>query len=248
MSEKMNFKIEKDNTILVLLPTYNRVDGLTRALESIKRQDYKNWKIALVDDGCIVPAKDIASGIFDEDELKNVIFYHTNESAETKLERKNKSTGYDTRDQHAGAYFFPTINQAMNENDFDIGIFLCDDDLLITGYFSALNTFYKHNAEVMYSYSNCVLFDERYEDWQSARTLIHRFLRIGKVNPFMNLDTSQVSWRSSVFKIDGCRLLETSHSNFDAHWYQSIANVHGLCAPNFLLSQYKNFDRNIFNL
>ena len=47
MSEKMNFKIEKDNTILVLLPTYNRVDGLTRALESIKRQDYKNWKIAL---------------------------------------------------------------------------------------------------------------------------------------------------------------------------------------------------------
>ena len=245
----MKFTIEKDNSILLIIPTYNRVDGLTRALRSIQRQDYKNWKIALIDDGCIVPAKNVALEIFNEEELSKVYFYHTGENAETKLARKNKTKdSYDSVDQHAGAFFFPTINKAMSEIDFDIASFLCDDDLLVTGYLTALNTFYKTNPEVTYSYSHCVLFDERYENWWDAKTLIHRFTRIGKVDPFMRLDTSQVSWRSKVFKEDGCRLLETPHSNFDAYWYREIANIYGLCPPNLLISQYKNYDRNIFNL
>lgn len=245
----MNFKIESDNTILLLMPTYNRVEGLTRALKSVKDQDYKNWKIALIDDGCIVPAKEIAEDIFDEEEIKKVIFYHTGEDAESKLNRKKQNAeSYDSWDQHAGVYFYPFANTAMNEIDFDIASFLCDDDLLIDGYLRELNRFYKHNPEIMYSYSNCVLFDERHENWWDARTFIHRFFRIGKVNPFHNLDTTQVSWRSHVFKVDGCKIFETPHSNFDAYFFQSIANIYGACPPNFLLSQFKNYHREIFNL
>lgn len=252
LKDKMNFKIEKDKTILLIIPTFNRVEGLKRAITSILNQDYKIWKIAVIDDGCIFPAKDIILEIANDEELNKIYFYHTGENAEIKLARKNQtkdSAGtYDSYDQHAGAFFFPTINKAMSEIDFDIASFLCDDDLLVPGYLTALNTFYKNNSDVTYSYSQCVLFDERFENWWEARTINHRFTRIGKVDPFMRLDTSQVSWRSKVFKEDGCRLLELPHSNFDAYWFQSIAKIYGLCPPNFLISQYKNFDRNIFNL
>jgi glycosyltransferase involved in cell wall biosynthesis len=245
----MNFKIEKDNTILLIIPTYNRVEGLKRAVTSVLNQDYKKWKIAVIDDGCIIPAKDIVREITNEEDLSKIYFYYTGENAETKLARKNKNKdSYDSVDQHAGALFFPAINKAMSEIDFDIASFLCDDDLLVTGYLTAINIFYKCNPEIIYSYSNCVLFDERYENWWDARTLMHRFTRIGKVHPFMKLDTSQVSWRSKVFKEDGCRLLETPHSNFDAYWFNQIADIYGLCPPNLLISQFKNFDRNIFNL
>lgn len=38
-------------TVSVIIPTYNRVDSLRRAIESVLAQSYKDWELIVVDDG-----------------------------------------------------------------------------------------------------------------------------------------------------------------------------------------------------
>ena len=44
-------KRKKDNIILILMPYYNRPKDVLLALNSIKNQSYKNWRLVFVDDG-----------------------------------------------------------------------------------------------------------------------------------------------------------------------------------------------------
>ena len=243
----MNFKIENDNKILIMLLYYQRPTQVRDSLVSLKNQPYKNWHLAFIDDGSEDSGEQIVKSIFNEEELKKVTFYNTND---TKEEKKKRSIQFfeETKIEHPGTLAYNYFNTAMNEHDFDIAMFLCDDDAIYENHLSELNSFYLNNPNIVYSYSNIILFDHRYEKYYESNVKSHRFLRIGKVRGYFNLDTSQVSWRSSVFKKDNLRLREGLYPYFDAYWYEALYQKYGLCEPNFLISQYKNFDRNIYNL
>ena len=77
-----------------------------------------------------------------EEELNKVTFYNTNDTREIK---KSRALAYKhlrgSDDRHSGMWLSPMFNRSVRENEHDVALFLCDDDLLITGYFSALKKF-----------------------------------------------------------------------------------------------------------
>ena len=97
----------------VLLPTRNRLDLLTRAIETVRRQDYDNWEI-------------IVSDNFSEEDVAGYV----------------KSLG-DLRIKYFRTdRFIPVTdnwNNALDNSNGDYIIMLGDDDCLMKGYFSTLS-------------------------------------------------------------------------------------------------------------
>lgn len=97
----------------VLLPTRNRLDLLTRAIETVRRQDYDNWEI-------------IVSDNFSEEDVAGYI----------------KSLD-DTRIKYSRTDRFVPVtdnwNIAIDKSVGDYIIMLGDDDCLMKGYFSTLS-------------------------------------------------------------------------------------------------------------
>lgn len=244
----MNFKLEKDNTILILLLYCDRPESIKYTLESIKNQPYKNWILAFCDDSVKEYGENIVRNIFDEDEIRKTRFYCTYDTQEAKDLRNEEYQKLNNPGHKIGTVIFKLFNKAIDENDHDICLFLCDDDALFENHLDKLNEYYISNPDVIYSYSNIILFDNRYEKYYESNVLKHRFSRTGKQHGYYNLDTSQVSWRSLVYKKDNLKFNEEPHHCFDAFWYDKLYQKYGLCEPNFLISQYKNFHREIYNL
>ena len=245
----MKFSLNKNNKFPIILMYYNRPDGVKRALESIRNQTHNNWHIAFIDDGSDIVGENIVKEFFTPDELKNVTFYNTNDSKEVKkarsLEHKHLR-GSD--DRHSGMWLNPMFNRAVRENKHDVALFLCDDDLLQQNYLHNLNEFYNDSPAIDYSYSLVILFDERFHNWEDMTEAYNRFFCLDPINPFFRLDTSQVSWRSSVYIEDNVWFDEKFHFYFDAFWYQRLFEKYGPCVFNGFVGQYKNYDKDSFHL
>ena len=228
---------------------YNRPDGIKRALESIRNQAHSNWHIAFIDDGSDIVGENIVKDFFTEEELNKVTFYNTNDTKEIK---KARSQAYKhlrgSDDRHSGMWLNPMFNKAISENEHDIALFLCDDDLLQEFYLYNLNKYYNDNLGIDYSYSLVILFDERCHNWKDMKEVTNRFFCMEPIHPFFRLDTSQVSWRSSVYKKDNIWFDEEFHFYFDAYWYKRLFEKYGPCRFNGIVGQYKNFDKDSFHL
>lgn len=97
----------------VLLPTRNRLDLLSRAIETVRRQDFVNWEIIVSDN---FSDEDVAGYIRSLDEPRIKYFRTEN--------------------------FIPVTdnwNTALDKSDGDYVIMLGDDDCLMKGYFSILS-------------------------------------------------------------------------------------------------------------
>lgn len=98
----------------VLLPTRNRLDMLSCAIETVRRQDYDNWEI-------------IVSDNFSEEDVAGYI----------------QSLGDSRIKYFRTDRFIPVTdnwNNALDKSDGDYIIMLGDDDCLMKGYFSNLRT------------------------------------------------------------------------------------------------------------
>jgi glycosyltransferase involved in cell wall biosynthesis len=96
----------------VLLPTRNRLDLLSYAIETVRRQDYADWEI-------------IVSDNFSEEDIAGYV--RSLNDARIKYFRTEK--------------FVPVTdnwNNALDKSDGDYVIMLGDDDCLMQGYFSTL--------------------------------------------------------------------------------------------------------------
>lgn len=244
----MNFYIKKDHKFLILLIYFNRPKQLRRALQSIREQKHSNWHVALIDDCSDVPGEEIAKEFLTQEEIDKFTFYRSSDTKEIKNERKKLFASlFNISEDNSGAFISHWFNLAMKENKFDIALFLCDDDLLHQDYLENLNVYYNENVEINYSFSHVILFDERYHDWKDMKDYHNRFFKPFPINPYFNLDTSQVSWRSKCYNIDGIKFNEEYHLNFDADWYRRLFQKYGPCVPNGFISQYKNFDKDAFH-
>lgn len=97
----------------VLLPTRNRLDLLSRAIETVRRQDYDNWEV-------------IVSDNFSDEDVEGYI--------RTLCEPRIKYFRTES--------FIPVTdnwNNALDKSDGDYIIMLGDDDCLMRGYFSILS-------------------------------------------------------------------------------------------------------------
>lgn len=105
----------------VLLPTRNRLDLLTYAIETVRRQDYSDWEI-------------IVSDNFSEEDIASYV--RSLNDPRIKYFRTDK--------------FIPVTdnwNNALDKSDGEYVIMLGDDDCLMQGYFSTLyKLITKYNA------------------------------------------------------------------------------------------------------
>lgn len=116
----------------VLLPTRNRLDLLSLAIETVLRQDYSNWEIIVSDN---FSDEDIAGYIKSLDEPR--IKYLRTQS------------------------FIPVTdnwNNALEKSTGDYVIMLGDDDCLMKGYFSTLSQLIKTFSSPDLIYTNAFLY------------------------------------------------------------------------------------------
>lgn len=218
--------------VSILCCYYNRPNMIRFALDSVKRQSYKNWEFIFVDDSSKIPGKPIVEEVL-SDYLDKVKFYNTNDPE--KKEGNGKSV--------FGKYW----NIASLESDSDISIMLCDDDALTLDYLSKLVEWYENNSDKGYSYCHLNIFDpysiKCLDQIESNTDYILN--KIGPINPYGALDASQVSWRTDAIRSHNVRFPYPQTHSLDATLYGQLCNLYGPCHFNNIIGQYKgiHFDQ-----
>lgn len=116
----------------VLLPTRNRLDLLSYAIETVRRQDYSDWEIVVSDN-------------FSEENIGEYV----SSLNETRIK-------YFRTEQ-----FIPVTenwNNALDKSDGDYVIMLGDDDCLMQGYFSTLSKVIEEYGEPELIYTSAYLY------------------------------------------------------------------------------------------
>lgn len=116
----------------VLLPTRNRLELLSRAIETVRRQDYGNWEI-------------IVSDNFSEEDVAGYI----------------KSLGDSRIKYFRTDRFIPVTdnwNNALDNSEGDYVIMLGDDDCLMKGYFSFLSGLIEKFDALDFAYTSAFLY------------------------------------------------------------------------------------------
>ena len=103
----------------VIIPVYNRPDEVAELLESLTKQDFKDYEIIIVEDGSAVPCEEVVNGYKDRLPVR----YFT---------KPNSGPG---QSRNYGA------ERAQGEY-----LLIWDSDILVPeGYFEAIETFLKTN-------------------------------------------------------------------------------------------------------
>jgi len=116
----------------VLLPTRNRLDLLSYAIETVRRQDYSDWEIIVSDN---YSQEDIAGYVRSLNDSR-IRYYRTDR-------------------------FVPVTdnwNNALEKSDGDYVIMLGDDDCLMQGYFAALSKVIEEHDAPDFIYTNAYLY------------------------------------------------------------------------------------------
>lgn len=218
--------MDKDLTVLLLLLYYNRPKLVRNMLQSIKESTYKNWKVALIDDGSDFPAEPIVREMFTEEELAKVTFYNIPDTKEAKMAR-------------GGSIIGEKMNEAMDTLGCDLAIFTCDDDLILPDYLGNLNKYFKEHPEVHYAYSHIIPFNPFEQDWRTVEPSPSWLNKTHTLDPFCQVDASQVCWRVSCCTPDKARFKSPKTANLDADIYGRLCEEFGLCPFTGFYSQLK---------
>lgn len=180
---------------------YNRPLFFRKCLQSVIEAGFQheNWELAIGDDGSPHPADAVVKEVMPHHSPR-VTVYNTNATREEKV---------------LGIYRLGAVaNQAIRESRADIGIFLCDDDLICPNYFRELDEFYRTNPKAMYGYCNLGI----YNPVKPAGVFHADKYNKDVDNPVNQLDASQVSFRLECFRSHGVSFPEQSSlvENLDA--------------------------------
>lgn len=218
--------MEKDLTVLLLLLYYNRPKLVRNMLQSIKNSTYKNWRVALIDDGSDFPAEPIVREMFTEEELAKVTFYNI---PDTKADKQARG----------GSIIGEKMNEAMDTLGCDLVILACDDDAVHPDYLGNLNTYFKTNPEIHYAYSHIIPFNPYEQDWKTVGPTPSWLNKTHTLDPFCQVDASQVCWRTYCCAPGKARFPIPKTANLDADIYGRICEEFGLCPYTGFYGQFK---------
>ena len=209
---------------LILLMYYNRPNLVKNALESIRRQTYQNYHLAVIDDGSEVNISELAKEYIPENQFT---YYRINDSIADKELR-------------GGSVHGEYLNKAIAEIESDIIIPLCDDDGLLINYLENLNIFYKLNKTVKYAYSNVYVFNPYKENMFDCKTNAIGFGDFHvPISPAGVLDSSMVTFRREVFTKDGVKYPYPQTKNLDESVFKQCYTLYRHCVPTGFIGQYK---------
>ena len=225
--------------ILLVVPYFERPKMILNGLRAMEKINYDNYEICIVDDGSILyPIEKVIEK--HNIKIKNLKIINSKDTLENKAKR--------------GSIHGKFMNQAIKESDADIVIMHSDDDAVHEDYFSNLNSFYLKNPNCMYSYGHVIPFDpfeqvpcetlKYYNANKKWNTNAASGLNWTQpINPFCNVDATQVSWRSQCNKEHNIWLPEEQTKNLDASFYQVMFETFGNCVFNGSTSVFKAFHK-----
>lgn len=214
---------------LILLLYYNRPQLVRLALDSIKRHNYDNWELAVLDDGSENPAEPIVKEIL-SDYLDRIKFYNTNDTIENRLER----AGAD------GSIVGKIAQQAIEESNADYTFILCDDDMLYNDYMKNLNEYFHTHPEEKYVYSHIHVYDPVLTKVEENPPFIpHHLNKTEDLNPHFKIDASQVAWNRGEYVKYKIRFPYPMTANMDAVIFNQMFNAFGPCKFSGFIGQYK---------
>lgn len=218
-----------ESKILILLFYYERPNLVRIALNSIKTHNYKNWEIGFIDDGSETPGEPIVREIL-KDHLDKIRFYNTNDTIQTKIERNKEH----------GSIFGKLAQEAINDSNSDYVVMLCDDDALYPEYFNNLNTYFNDHPDEKYVYSHIHTYDPiltKLED--NPPYEFHHLNKTEPINPYFNIDMSQVSWRRKSFVDANIKFPYPMTANLDSVIFNQMFNKFGPCKFSGFIGEYK---------
>ena len=206
------------NKFLILLFYYNRPRLVREALASIRESTYKNWELAVIDDGSDVPIEDILINCLSNEELLNTKVYSTGQTKEEKIAQ-------------GGSIFGKYANNAMLESNADICFMVCDDDCITPWYMEQLNSFYIQNPSIMYSYCDVITMNPIEDFWRDklVEPASPHFLNANH-NPHSmgnSKDSSQGSWRMECVRGGGLRFPFPRTVALDYVLWEDLNRVYG---------------------
>jgi glycosyltransferase involved in cell wall biosynthesis len=200
------------------------------ALESIRDQTYKNWRLVFIDDGSTNKGRPIVEEVL-KDYLDQIEFIYIEDSIEQK-------------ETQGGSRHGLFMTEAIRSSTEDVFICLCDDDALLPDYLENLNKFYTDNPNINYSYSHIIPFDPYIETYRELVdnniTRGHGLNHTHNLIPSCTVDSTQVSYRINAFNDNQLHYPQGTR-NLDASIYDQLYNSLGLCPFNSITSQYKAF-------
>jgi glycosyltransferase involved in cell wall biosynthesis len=220
---------------LILLAYYRRPQMVLNALESIKELQNDNFELVFIDDSGDNNFETTFNEFFPPEILKKSSYYAIMQDDVLKVNQHGSVHGY-------------VMNQSIKESDADILIVLCDDDALIPTYLDDLDKFYTENPNINYAYSYVLYFDPSKQHYKEA-TIQPSYSHHGStytlnmhsapIDPFCNLDSSQVTFRTKCFKEDNIWYPYPQTRGLDAAIYKQFYKSYGPCYPTGVFGQFK---------
>lgn len=137
-------KIEKENLVSIIMPTYNCADFIGETIESVLAQDYKNWELIIIDD-CST------------DDTKNIVEKYRYNEERIKYHRLEKNSGAAI-----------ARNTAIDLANGRYIAFLDSDDLWVSTKLSTQIHFMKDNNY----YFTCTKYNKIDEEGKSLNRII----------------------------------------------------------------------------
>ncbi len=222
------------NKILILMCYYNRPNLVRFALNSVKKQKYKNWEICFVDDGSEKDAHKTILEIMGEESHK-VKYFNTNHTAQNKKD-------------HGGSLFGLYWTLACQESECNLGIMLCDDDALTDGYLEKINHFFTEN-DCNWGYSYYLAYDPyEQKDFDNIVVSSKSAEFTHDLNPDSMLDASQVVFKLKAFKENNVEFAYPCTANLDSDLYRKLFPIYGGCKFMNCIGEFKGVQGNRLNV
>lgn len=223
-------------TALIVLVYFDRPNMVRYALESIRDLTTDRWHLAFIDDGSITPGQPIVQDVL-RDHADRTWFYLGNDSEAVKRAQNGSRHG-------------EAMTAAIRDCPGDIVTILCDDDALIPDGLEKVLDWYTDNPEAMYSWSRVRTFDPfqgkpgPHVPPRADGLNRHQ----GTISPSCMVDSSQVTFRASAVRDDGCHYPALGTCALDASMFEQLQERYGLCPANGIELQYKaEFDDQMGN-
>jgi uncharacterized protein YrzB (UPF0473 family) len=222
------------NKIHIVLVYYRRPKIVLNALHSIENSSYKNYILTIIDDSGNEDFKDIINSTkIDQNKINYVPILDSE---------------YDKNNQGGSRHGY-FINQNIKNKPSDIVVILCDDDALEYRYLEYLDQFYTLNPDIMWSYCNLYFYNPLEEFYLESNNISSTFNHPGStydlnkfnysLNPAGQLDSSQISFKTSVFDNINVGYPSPQTRGLDFYLFNTIYKNFGDCYPNSYYGQYK---------
>lgn len=214
----------------IILPYYKRRLLVSNALNSILKSNYDNWFLTLIDD----------SGNRGFEEEFNKYGFDKNTTEYLSIGMSD-----DEKQKIGGSIFGSFINDAIHRIQSDIIIILCDDDALTHDYMKKLNEYYKYNPNIPWSYCHVIFYNPNEIAYCEAKETdsggVINFLNDNTepIHPKTKLDSSQVTFRRSLFLDHGVAFPSPKTIALDAVVFSAVHDRVGDCPFNKIKGQYK---------